>query len=83
MVPKLRSSPLRTGSRLLGVLAILAASVAAIALLFPEPLADAFFAGWVLFSVLVTVVGGIGAWTNRTPLVWVTALLMTGPRSID
>lgn len=63
-------------SRLLSVLAVLSATVATIVLLFPDPLADAFFTAWVLFSVGLTLVGGIGAWANRTPLIWLTALLM-------
>ena len=65
-------------SRLLSALAILFASVAGGALLLPDPLADAFFAGWVLFGVGLSLVGGVGARTNRTPLVWVAALLLAG-----
>ncbi|WP_227378095.1 hypothetical protein [Haladaptatus halobius] len=72
-----QSSPAHTGSRLLGVLAVLSTSVAAIYLLLPNPLADAFFAGWVLVSVILSLVGGIAAWKQWTPLVWVVALLMT------
>ncbi len=64
--------------RLLSVLAFLSASVAVILLLLPNPLADVFFAGIVMLSILFTLVGGIGVWTNRTPLVWVAALLLTG-----
>ena len=67
-----------TISRLLSVLAILSASVAVTYLLLPNPLADVFFAGIVMLSVVFALVGGIGAWTNRTPLVWVAALLLTG-----
>jgi hypothetical protein len=26
----------------------------------------------------LALVGGIGAWTNRTPLIWVAALVLTG-----
>ena len=63
-------------SRLLSALAVLAASVACGVLLFPDPLADAFFAGWVLVGVVLSLVGAVGAWTNRTPLVWVAALLL-------
>lgn len=63
-------------SRLLSLLAILSASVAATVLLFPDPLADVFFAGWVLFSVGLTIVGGFAAWTSRTPLIWVTSILL-------
>lgn len=58
--------------------AILAATVAVTALLFPSPLADVFFAGIVLFSVVFALVGAFGAWTNRPALVWVAALLSTG-----
>lgn len=68
----------RTVSRLLSALAILAVGVAAVSLLRPRPLADAFFAGWVLLSVGIAIVGGFGAWTNRTPLVWLAALLLVG-----
>ena len=67
-----------TVSRLLSVLAILSASVAVTYLLFPNPLTDVFFAGIVMLSVVFALVGGIGAWTNRTPLVWVAALLLMG-----
>ena len=74
----LRPPSLRTGSRLLGALGALSASAAAVALLSPRPLADAFFAAWVLGSVGVALVGAVAAWTNRTPLVWVAALLLTG-----
>lgn len=70
--------PRRTVSRLLSVLAILVVGVAAGYLLLPGPLADVFFAGWVLFSVGIAIVGGFGAWTKRTPLVWLAALLLTG-----
>jgi hypothetical protein len=77
MVPPFQHLSVRKGSRLLGVLAILAASFAASYLLLPNPLADVFFAGWVLGSVALALVGGIAAWTNRTPLVWVAALLLT------
>lgn len=78
MTTVFQSPSIRTASRLLSVLAILSASVAAIYLLLPNPLADVFFAGWVLVSVSLTLVGGIGAWTNRTPLVWMAVLLLTG-----
>lgn len=78
MVPVLQPSSAKTGSRLLGTLAVLSAVVAASALLFPDPLADVFFTGWVLFSVLLALVGTGAAWTNRTPLLWVAALLLTG-----
>jgi uncharacterized membrane-anchored protein YitT (DUF2179 family) len=78
MVPALKTPTSQTVSRLLSVLAILSASVAVTYLLFPNPLADVFFAGIVLLSVIFALVGGIGAWTNRTPLVWVAALLLTG-----
>lgn len=67
-----------TASRLLSVLALLSASVAVILLLLPNPLADVFFAGIVMLSVVFALVGGIGAWTDRTPLVWVSALLLSG-----
>lgn len=74
----LQASTSRTVSRLLSALAILFASVAVTYLLFPDPLADVFFTGIVMLSVIFALVGGIGAWTNRTPLVWVAALLLTG-----
>lgn len=78
MVSAPQSSSLRTGSRVFGVLAIVSTIVAAAVLLLPDPLADVFFAGWVLFSVILALVGGLGTWTNRTPLVWLAALLLTG-----
>lgn len=78
MVSVPRSLSFETVSRLFSALAILSASSAAGLLLFPAPLADAFFAGWVVGSVGISLVGGIGAWTNRTPLVWVAALFLTG-----
>lgn len=78
MVPVFDGPPARTGSRLLGVLAVLCAGVAAGLLLLPNPLVDALFAGWVLVSVGLALVGAIAAWTNRTPLAWVAALLLTG-----
>lgn len=67
-----------TVSQLLSVVSILSAILAVTVLLLPNPLADVFFAGIVLLSILFTLVGGIGAWTNRTPLVWVAALLLAG-----
>jgi hypothetical protein len=78
MAPPVQPSTANTGARVLSGLAVLGTIIAAGLLLFPNPLADAFFAGWVLFSILLTLVGAGGAWTNRTPLVWVTALLMIG-----
>lgn len=78
MALALRSPTSQTVSRFLSVLAFLAASVAVTYLLLPNPLADVFFAGIVMLSVVFTFVGGVGAWTNRTPLVWVAALLLTG-----
>lgn len=68
----------QTVSRLLSVLAIVAAGIAVTWLLLPDPLADVFFAGTMLLSVGFTFVGAVGAWTNRTPLVWMAALLLTG-----
>lgn len=53
--------PRRTVSRLLSVLAILVVGVAAGYILLPDPLADVFFAGWMLFSVGIAIVGGVGA----------------------
>lgn len=73
-----QTSTSRTVSRLLGGLAVVAAGLAVASLLFPDPLADAFFAGIVALSVPFALVGGIGAWTNRTPVVWAAALLLTG-----
>lgn len=73
MVP----SPLRTASRALGALAVLLAVVAAGFLLAPRPLADAFFAGWVVVAVGVALVGGIAAWTDRRAPLWVAALALT------
>lgn len=78
MVQTSQSRSNKTVSRLLSILAILSASVAVTALLLPNPLADVFYSGIVLLSVLFALVGGIGAWMNWPPLVWVAALLLTG-----
>lgn len=78
MVPTLQTPRSHTVSRLLSVLAIISASIAGAFLLLPNPLADVFFGGIVMLSVIFALVGGIGVWTNRTPLVWVAALLSTG-----
>lgn len=78
MASPFQSSSVRRVSRLLSVLAVVSTCVAAGYLLFPRPLADVFFAGWVLFGVVLSLVGGIGAWTNRPSLVWVAALLLAG-----
>lgn len=78
MAPALQSPSAKTVSRLLSGFAILTASITVTYILFPNPLADVFFARIMLLSVVFALVGGIGAWTNRTPLVWVGALLLTG-----
>jgi hypothetical protein len=52
--------------------------VAGTYLLLPDPLGDVFFAGWVLLGVLLSIVGGIGAWRNRSPLIWVAAISLIG-----
>ncbi len=67
-----------TVSRLLGGFSVVLAGGAAVILLFPRPLADAFFAAWVLFAVILTVVGALGAWTRRPALSWMAALLLSG-----
>lgn len=78
MIPAHDDPPVGTISRSLGVLALLCAVVAAGVLLFPDPLADAFFAGWVLLSVATAVVGCAAAWTGQRPLIWVAALVLVG-----
>jgi hypothetical protein len=78
MVPSRDDPPVGTVSRSLGALAVLCAVVAAAWLLFPAPLADAFFAGWVLLSVAIAALGGAAAWAGRTPLIWVSALVLVG-----
>lgn len=65
-------------SRALAALAVLAALLASTALLLPDPLTDVFFAGIVLLNPLFAAVGALGAWTERTALVWVAALLSVG-----
>jgi hypothetical protein len=67
-----------TASRGLSSLALVAAVVASVILLFPSPLGDVFFSGIVLSSVLFAAIGVMGAWTNRTPLVWLAAFLLVG-----
>jgi len=78
MVSAQRSSSFRRVSRLLSGLAILSVIVAGTYLLLPDPLGDVFFAGWVVLGVILSIVGGIGAWTNRSPLVWVAAISLIG-----
>jgi hypothetical protein len=56
------------------VLAILAVVLVVLVLLTPNPLADVFVAGSMLFVVILTIIGGIGAWTDRSPVVWVVGL---------
>lgn len=77
MVPDAHS-PEQTAGRLFGAAAVLAAIAAATTLLLPNPLADVFFAGWVVASVGFAMLGAAGAWTNRPALTWVAALLLTG-----
>ena len=78
MVSAHQSSSFGRVSRLLSGLAILSASGAGAYLLLPNPVGDVFFAGWVLLGVILAIVGGIGAWTNRSPLVWVAAISLIG-----
>lgn len=78
MVPANRLPDALTVSRLLAGVSVALTGVVAVVLLFPQPLADAFFAAWVLFAVILTVFGAIGAWTRRSALVWVAALLLSG-----
>lgn len=78
MVPAKRMPDAFTVSRLLSGFAVVLAGVAAVVLLFPRPLADAFFAAWVVFAIVLAVVGAVGAWTRRTALVWVATLLLSG-----
>lgn len=78
MVPANRLPDALTVSRLLAGVSAVLAGLAAVVLLFPQPLADAFFAAWVLFAVILAVFGAIGAWTRRSALVWVAALLLSG-----
>jgi hypothetical protein len=68
----------RTTSRALAALALAASFLASVALLTPDPLADAFFAGIVLLNPLIAAVGVVGAWRNRTSVLWVGALLSVG-----
>ena len=63
-------------SRVLSALATICALVATLFVLFPDPLADAFVAGWMVLCIGLALLGGLGAWTNRTPLVWVAAILL-------
>lgn len=78
MVPMTRLSDPFLVSRLLATSAVVLAGVAAVALLVPRPLADAFFAAWVLVAVALAGVGALATWTRRTALVWVAALLLSG-----
>jgi len=78
MVPSPPSNARRRASRLLGVLAGLAAAIAAVAVLWPRPLADVFVTAWILGAVLDTLVGTAAAWTGRRALLWVATLLLAG-----
>lgn len=78
MAPSNRLPDALTVSRLLGAVSVVLAGLAAVALLFPRPLADAFFTAWVLLAVSLAVIGALGAWTRRTAVVWVAALLLSG-----
>jgi len=60
------------------VLAGLAAAVAAVAVLWPRPLADVFVTAWMLGAVLDTLVGTAAAWTGRRALLWVATVLLAG-----
>lgn len=57
MVFTSQTSPSQTVSRLLSILAILSASVAVTYLLLPDPLADVFFAGIMMVSIIFALVG--------------------------
>lgn len=78
MLPTARVPDATTVSRFLAAVAVLVTVLAAVAFLLPRPLADAFFAGWVLFSVGLALLGAVAAWTRRRPLLWLAALAMTG-----
>lgn len=77
MVPAPDSSAERLARALSG-LAVLSALAAAGWLLWPRPLADAFFAAWVVFAVALTAVGTAATWFRRRAVVWLTALLLVG-----
>lgn len=77
MVSKSWPSTAETASRVLSGIAIALTGIAAVVFLFPDPLADVFFAAWVLGSVSIACLGGFAAWTNRTPLAWIAALSLT------
>lgn len=74
------AGPTRRGriGRRLSALAALAAAAAAAVLLSPDPLADVFFAAWVLFAVAVAAAGWVGARRGRPAVVWLAALLLPG-----
>lgn len=77
MSPAFDPSAAETWSRLLSALAVLTTVAAAGYLLLPPPLADAFFAAWVLFAVGLALLGAVGAWSERPVLVWAAALALT------
>lgn len=78
MVPVTRLSNPFLVSRLLATGSVVLAVVAAGVLLWPRPLADVFYAVWVLATVALAGIGAIGAWTRRSALMWVAALLLAG-----
>lgn len=76
MAPTPRFSPLGV-CRVLSLAALLNLLVA-ILYFIPWLYHDVQFAGWVLFSLFVVLIGVIGAWTNRTGLVSVAGILLAG-----
>lgn len=78
MAPAAQSPQTASVSRFLGAIAAIWTFVAATLLLSPRPLADAFFAGWVVIAVALALTGAVAAWTRRTPIVWVAAILLSG-----
>ncbi|MFC7097087.1 hypothetical protein [Halobaculum marinum] len=67
----------RAASRLLGVLGAASATVAAVGVVAPAPLADVFVTALVGGAAAVAVGGGVAAWTGRRLGVWVAALTVT------
>ncbi|QLG61633.1 hypothetical protein [Halorarum salinum] len=75
-MPPNQSASFRRVGRLLAALSVVAGAVAGVVLLLPDPLADVFYAWWVLVgALLLPLAGAVGAWTGRTALVPLAALL--------
>lgn len=78
MAPALSAGLAQRVSRGLGLSAVLITVLAAAYFLFSTPLADVFFAAWVLGTVGIALLGWFAARTNRRAVVWLAAAALLG-----